>query len=80
MNTDYSAIGVTHLINIIFTLLCIAFVWWILQAVRFDVFMKSSNNFQVRGLQMVLAIVLGYMLGKFFMDYAYWSSMLKWLF
>lgn len=80
MNSDYSGIGFTHLTAIILTLVCIAFVWWLLQAVRFDLFMKNPSNFQVKGLQIVLSIVIGYLLGQFFMDYAYWSSMLKWLF
>ncbi len=80
MNSDYSSIGFTHLTSIILTLACIAVVWWLLQSVRFDLFMKNPSAFQIRGLQVVLSIVLGYALGKFFMDYAYWSSMLKWIF
>lgn len=80
MNSDYSAISVTHLTSILMTLICILFVWWLLQSVRFDLFMKNPSNFQIRALQVTLSIIAGYLLGQFFIDYLYWSSMLKWLF
>lgn len=80
MAGDYSAIGYANLVNIIITLVCIGFSWWIIQSVRLDLFVKNPNSFQYKALQIILSIIIGYELGRFFIDYAHWSSMLRWLF
>lgn len=51
-------------------LVSISLVWWSLQAVRWDVFLKSSQSPQAKMLQVLLSIVLGYELARFIMEYS----------
>ncbi|GIQ70871.1 DUF1146 domain-containing protein [Xylanibacillus composti] len=76
----YQSVGMSGLIQIIFTLVCITASWWALQSVRFDLWLKSVRSPQAIMLQVILSVVLGYQLARFLYDYANWSSMLKLIF
>jgi uncharacterized integral membrane protein (TIGR02327 family) len=76
----YGTLGVQGLMNMLITLACIGVSWWALQAIRFDLFVKDVKNLQSRVLQVILAIVTGYLLGQFLISYSNWSSLLKRLF
>lgn len=73
----YQAAGLSGLIQIILSLMCISVSWWALRTVRFDLWLKSVRSPQAVMLQMILSVVLGYQLARFLYDYANWSSMLK---
>ncbi len=73
----YQSVGVSGLIQITVTLVCMTAAWWALQSVRFDLWLKSVRSPQAIMLQIILAIVLGYQLARFLYDYANWSSMLR---
>jgi uncharacterized integral membrane protein (TIGR02327 family) len=49
---------------------CIAFAWWCLQVVRWDIFLKSTLSSQAKMLQVILSIILGYELARFILEYA----------
>jgi uncharacterized integral membrane protein (TIGR02327 family) len=76
----YATYGVHSMLRIVVVLLCILLAWWALKVVRFEVFVKDIKSVQSRVLQIILAIVIGYQLGKFFIDYSDWSAGLRGLF
>lgn len=61
------------LLGIAVIIICIALAWWALQIFRFDLFTHNPNSPQARTLQIILAIVLGYFLALFFLDFLSWS-------
>lgn len=63
----------TGLLGIGVIIVCIALAWWALQIFRFDLFTHNPNSPQARTLQIILAIVLGYLLASFFLDFLNWS-------
>jgi uncharacterized integral membrane protein (TIGR02327 family) len=60
-------------------LMCILLTWWALQAFRFDIFLREPKSFKARMLQLIIAVVIGYNLARFLMDYAHFASLLKWV-
>lgn len=72
-------IGVNGLIYITVAIICIGTSWWALQVFKFDLFIKDPKGVQARALQIILSVVIGYQLAKFILDYAQWSSLLKWM-
>ncbi len=72
--------AVSALVNILTSLICITLSWWVLQNVRFDLFLREPGGIQGKALQVILAIVLGHGLATFFIDYMGWSGMIRQLF
>lgn len=77
MDELYVSLGTDSLLRIMVTLLCILLTWWALKIVRFDIFVKDIKSIQSRVLQLILAIVIGFQLGQFFIAYSDWSSGLR---
>jgi len=75
-----SSMGINGLIFIIVTIACIGISWWALQAFKFDLFVNRPKGAQAKGLQIILSVVIGYQLARFILDYAQWSSLLRWMF
>lgn len=80
MDALYSSIAQQGLLRIFIVLVSIVVTWWCLKVVRFDIFFRNIQSVQSKLLQLILAIVIGYQLGKFFIDYLEWTSTLKGLF
>lgn len=60
-------------VSIILSLVFIWLSWWALQSLRFDVFLRNPNGAQAKLLQVMLSIVIGYEVSRFFLDYLGWS-------
>lgn len=75
-----SNLGLSALFNIAVTLIGIGVAWWALQSLRFDVFLKHPGEGKAKLLHLMLAVIIGYMFGKFIIEYVVWSSMLKYIF
>lgn len=69
--------GVQGIFSIVVVVLCILFVWMLLSIVAWDKILKNVNHPKARMLQIVIAIVLGYQLGSFFLQYWGFSTMLQ---
>lgn len=54
--------------------------WWALQAFRFDIFLREPRSFKARVLQLIIAVVIGYNLARFLMDYTHFASLMRWMF
>lgn len=80
MYINDSNLGLSALFNISITLISIGIVWWALQSLRFEVFLKHPGEGRAKLLHLTLAVVIGYMFGKFIIEYVVWSSMLKYMF
>jgi uncharacterized integral membrane protein (TIGR02327 family) len=74
-----ATLGWTGLLNITISLVSIVLCWWALQAFRFDLFVVNPRGARAKALQMILAVVIGYQLSRFFMDYLNWSILLKYV-
>jgi uncharacterized integral membrane protein (TIGR02327 family) len=74
-----STMGWTGLLNIFISLLSITLAWWALQGFRFDLFLADPRGARAKVLQMILSVVLGYQLSRFFIDYLNWSILLKYV-
>ncbi|GAB7387913.1 DUF1146 family protein [Bacillaceae bacterium] len=74
------SLGISGIVSILLSLVCIALSWWALQAVKFDLFLARSNSPQGKILIIFLSIVIGHGVADFLLDYLGWSLMLKELF
>ena len=61
------------LLSIVMSVAFIGLSWWALQAFRFDKVLRHPLSAQAKLLQIILSIVIGYELSRFFMDYLTWS-------
>lgn len=59
--------------SIILSIVFIGLSWWALQSFRFDMFLKKQNSGQAKLLQILLSIMIGYEVSRFFFDYLGWS-------
>jgi uncharacterized integral membrane protein (TIGR02327 family) len=75
-----TSFGVTALVNIILSLVSIAFSWWALTNLRLDVFMRQPKSVQAKALMILLSVVLGHGLASFLIDYMGWSRLISQLF
>ncbi|BCU83244.1 putative membrane protein YwzB [Polycladomyces abyssicola] len=75
-----TSLGVTALVNIILSLVSIAFSWWALTNLRLDVFMRQPKSVQAHALMILLSVVLGHGLASFLIDYMGWSRLISQMF
>jgi len=61
------------LLSIVMSVAFIGLSWWALQSFRFDKVLRHPLSAQAKLLQIILSIVIGYELSRFFMDYLTWS-------
>ncbi|WP_433941629.1 DUF1146 family protein [Paenibacillus lautus] len=84
MNQDLSnsigAVGVSGLISIVVSLVCIALAWWALQQVKLDLVVRHPKGPQGKLLHLLLAVVLGRIVAEFLIDYITWSQMIRYMF
>ncbi|QOT09788.1 DUF1146 domain-containing protein [Paenibacillus sp. JNUCC32] len=84
MNQDVSnsigAVGVSGLISIVVSLVCIALAWWALQQVKLDLVVRHPKGPQGKLLHLLLAVVLGRFVAEFLIDYITWSQMIRYMF
>ncbi|MCR8660471.1 DUF1146 domain-containing protein [Paenibacillus endoradicis] len=69
--------GVEGLFSITLIILSIIFVWILMSEVRWDKILKKHTSIKSRMLQVVIAIVIGYLLGSFILQYWGYSTMLQ---
>lgn len=74
------SIGYTSLFNMTVVILSIALSWWALQSLRMDILIKQPGSGKAKLLHLILAIFIGHGVGRFMIEYANWSSLLKYLF
>lgn len=80
MGASPSFLGGQALFNMVLTLLLIAISWWALQCVKMDLFVRDISGNQAKLLQVLLSILIGYTVARFFIDYIQWTNWLRYLF
>ncbi|EJL46561.1 putative membrane protein YwzB [Brevibacillus agri] len=60
-------------LSIVMSIVFIALAWWALQSFRFEKIVKHPQGAQAKLLQILLSIVIGYEVSRFFLDYLGWS-------
>lgn len=71
--------GIQGIAYLIIILAAILLTWWAMQAFRFDIFLREPRSFRARMLQLIIAVVIGYNLAKFLMDYMHFASLMRWI-
>lgn len=69
--------GMTGLLSIVIVILCIIFVWFVLQEVKWETFFKFPNSPKARIFQVISAIIMGNLLAKFLLEYWGYTVLLK---
>ena len=72
--------GIQALLGMLVTLACIAFAWYLLQDIRWEKLLSQPAHSRARLLHLVAAIVIGYGVARFLLDYWAWTGAIKWLF
>lgn len=72
--------GIQALLAIIVHIIFLIITWWALQIFRFDVFFKDPSDPRAKVLMILITVVIGSIVGDFFMNYLNWSLQLKYLF
>jgi len=73
-------LGWTGAVQMLITLLCISIAWWTLQHVKLDLFIRNPQSLQSKMIHLILAILVGRAVAKFFIDYWGWTQALRFLF
>ncbi|UVI29933.1 DUF1146 domain-containing protein [Paenibacillus spongiae] len=81
MNLDQLAAeaGMQGLMKIIIELFSITVAWFVIQEVRFDLFLRKPGSPKARILQIMLAVIIGHLFASFLFLYGQWSNALRWL-
>lgn len=79
-NDLVGSMGVSGLISIVISLICIGLSWWALQNLKLDLFIRFPKSAQGKLLHLLLSIILGHFVAKFLLDYLSWSQMIKYMF
>ncbi len=77
VNAAQRSQGISGVVNIIISIICIWLAWRALQSFRFDVFLRDPKGPQAKLLMILLSTVIGYLAAKFIIDYLSWSMMIK---
>ncbi|MFD1776733.1 DUF1146 family protein [Paenibacillus rhizophilus] len=75
-----SSIGISGLMSMIVSLLCVALSWWALQNLKLDLIIRYPKSPQGRLLHLLLAIVLGHFVAGFLLDYLGYSVQIRHMF
>jgi len=68
--------GFISLVNIIFDLIFITLSWWSLRVVKIDLFLSAPESPQGKIFKLIIAVVIGHNLTRWFLDYIGWSLLL----
>ena len=60
-------------LSIVLSIVFIGLAFWALQSFRFEKILKRPTGAQAKLLQILLSIVIGYEVSRFFLDYLGWS-------
>ncbi|WP_198022962.1 DUF1146 family protein [Paenibacillus zanthoxyli] len=71
------SIGISGLMSMVVSLLCVAISWWALQNLKLDLIIRYPKSPQGRLLHLLLAIVLGHFVAGFLLDYLGYSAQIR---
>lgn len=69
-------LGVSALINLCISLVCIVFAWRVLWNVKLEKWLRVPNPSQARALLILLSIAIGHQVARFLIDYLDWSRLI----
>ncbi|NGM82276.1 DUF1146 domain-containing protein [Paenibacillus sp. 7124] len=80
INELTGSLGISGLMSMIVSLLCVALSWWALQNLKLDLIIRYPKSPQGRLLHLLLAIVLGHFVAGFLLDYLGYSVQIRHMF
>ncbi|ADI00621.1 DUF1146 family protein [Salisediminibacterium selenitireducens] len=73
-------LGQQSLFNILISLMVLVIVWWSVQAIRMELFVKDPEGLRAKAFLVILTIALTYLITGFILNYLNWSQSLRFLF
>ncbi|AHV99382.1 DUF1146 family protein [Paenibacillus sabinae] len=80
INELTGSLGISGLMSMVVSLLCVALSWWALQNLKLDLIIRYPKSPQGRLLHLLLAIVLGHFVAGFLLDYLGYSVQIRHMF
>ncbi|WP_280770533.1 DUF1146 family protein [Salipaludibacillus daqingensis] len=74
------SMGQQSLFNILISLMVLVVVWWSIQSIKIDLFVKDPDGVKAKSLMIILTISLTYMVTSFLLNYLNWSTSIRYLF
>lgn len=74
-----TSIGLSALISMLVYLTAIIFAWWVLLPVKWEKFLQHPRGAQAVVLRVLLAVALGSLVARFFLDYSGFAQRLQFL-
>ncbi|GAX89629.1 DUF1146 family protein [Effusibacillus lacus] len=71
--------GIFGLVQLLTYLMTISIAWYALGSVKWDLFLRDHRGGPAMMLRLIFAIVLGFLVGQFFLQYLSASLLLKYL-
>jgi uncharacterized integral membrane protein (TIGR02327 family) len=69
--------GMIGLFSIVVVILCIIFVWVVLQEVKWEALFRYPKSPKARMFQVIAAIIIGHLLAKFMLEYWGYTLLLR---
>ncbi len=69
--------GMIGLFSIVVVILCIIFVWVVLQEVKWEALFRYPKSTKARMFQVIAAIIIGHLLAKFMLEYWGYTVLLR---
>ncbi|AOM81604.1 DUF1146 family protein [Salisediminibacterium beveridgei] len=73
-------LGQQSLFNILISLMVLVLVWWSVQSIRMELFLKDPDGIRAKAFMVIITISLTYLITGFILNYLNWSQSLRFLF
>lgn len=73
-------LGQQSLFNILISLMVLVLVWWSVQSIRMELFLKDPDGVRAKAFMVIITISLTYLITGFILNYLNWSQSLRFLF
>ncbi|WP_416147744.1 DUF1146 family protein [Salipaludibacillus sp. HK11] len=74
------SLGQESLFNILISLMVLIVVWWSVQSIKFDLFVRDPDGVKAKSLMIIITIALSHMVTSFLLNYLNWSTNIRFLF
>jgi len=68
------------LFNILISLMVLVVVWWSIQSIRLDLFVRDPDGVKAKALMILITLALSHMVTSFLLNYLNWSTSIRFLF
>lgn len=73
-------LGQQSLFNIMISLMVLVLVWWSVQSIRMELFLKDPDGPRAKAFMVIITVAFTYLITGFILNYLNWSQSLRFLF